>query len=420
MTQLASDNFTEYGPSYPVNLSSGNWTLPSGFSALKVSASGVVEGTATSTCVAEWTGLSWPNDQYSEVTFDGFGAAYSGPAVRLGSSAGYAALCGLSSDHNIYIQTLNNGSNIASHGYTPGSNDVIRLLVVGNVLSVYQNGSLVFSYTDTSNTFTSGNAGIACGGTSNAPLFTAWDGGNTATTSPISASITGTSSVTADLAGSGALASSITGTGTVSATLNGFNLSASILGVGTVSGTLQGAGALESSIAGVATVSADLTGFSYIVSAILGTSTIDAALVGSGKLSGSVNGLAVVSGTLTGLAALLAEIYGQAVVSGELQGLTAIACEIFGIGIVTATGTANFIPSIVQLTMLRIIRAAQQQGLNITKSTVISTAYSWRMGHGYKAGLTLLPTPQWTIGYVMEQYDSLVAHGLIPPGAVTG
>jgi len=32
----------------------------------------------------------------------------------------------------------------------------------------------------------------------------------------------------------------------------------------------------------------------------------------------------------------------------------------------------------------------------------------------------LLPTPQWTIGYVMEQYDSLVAHGLIPPGAVTG
>jgi hypothetical protein len=195
---LASDNFTRANEN-PLS-DGGNWTTVTGWSALQV-ASNVCEGTANGNCGAYWSGRSWSNDQYSEVTVGStFGTGgFISPCVRMsgGNGYGYFIQGGLGSPRTVFCDKVVNGSGVAlgtaTTTVTPQIGDVFRLQVSGTTINFYQNGVLKLSQTDS--TYSSGAPGLhvegGAGGNSNAQC-TLWSGGNV-TTANCGALWTGTS-----------------------------------------------------------------------------------------------------------------------------------------------------------------------------------------------------------------------------------
>lgn len=99
-----------------------------------------------------------------------------------------------------------------------------------------------------------------------------------------------------------------------------------------------------------------------------------------------------------------------------IKAFSPLSCSIEG----TATVSA-FLPfqaNVIQQTMLRICYQALAQGITVTPTTVVSTAYTWGMVKPRGVFPPRYPGIPSDIGSCWEYWDELLASGLIPPGAV--
>jgi hypothetical protein len=179
---LASDVFIR--GAYPVNLgaNSDGWTTVIGASPLKVASAGIVESTATGVNnAALYTGLSWPNDQYSEITLGTVppGTCQTTLIVRSDASLNNCYLVE-ASGITLKLYVYNGGTPTGLFAYvgviyTQG--DVIRLSVNGSSVVVTQNGTALISVSDT--TVVSGSPGIliSCPVSITQATITSWNGG---------------------------------------------------------------------------------------------------------------------------------------------------------------------------------------------------------------------------------------------------
>jgi len=169
--QLAQDAF-----------SAGNWISPAngGFFNGFIFSAGSAKPQSVGTSAAANNQVTWPNDQYSEITMAALPAAGTsiGPAVRFnGSGNGYAALALGPFGNSVLIQLgtyLSGGfSSLISGNFALNSGDLLRLEVQGQVLTVKINGVPVLSISDSS--YSSGPPGI--GGAGTTAQASAWTGG---------------------------------------------------------------------------------------------------------------------------------------------------------------------------------------------------------------------------------------------------
>lgn len=179
--QLASDNFHR-------GSLGANWTPNAIRAGMTIASNEAIPASTGATDGASYTGISWPNDHYSEVT--------AGPGWKAGSGANiltaYARIGGSSASPTYYVMFVqNNGAiftekcvagtttNISGGGLsvTVNDGDVFRIYAVGSVISIYQNGQWLASYTDSS--IASGSAGMGANAAATATLcpIAAWAGG---------------------------------------------------------------------------------------------------------------------------------------------------------------------------------------------------------------------------------------------------
>lgn len=184
--QLATDTFNRANGGL-----GANWSTPTGGTAQQI-VSNNVESTVTNSYNAQYyNAASFSTDQYSEVTIGTLAASnYMGPIVRMqpGSNSGYVAQINGptgSANTTAILLTMTNGvtTNIATNfggvTTTPQIGDVFRLSVVGNVLSLYQNGTLVLQGNDVNNTYMTGQPGMFnYSATIGNSQISKWTGGN--------------------------------------------------------------------------------------------------------------------------------------------------------------------------------------------------------------------------------------------------
>jgi hypothetical protein len=190
LIQLATDNFTRAD----ANPISGSWDTVGGAAAWQIKsnmAESTVIGINANLSIS--TAVVWPADQYSEVTVgvSPINTDLGGPAVRFaaGSKNGYI-LFYQGGSGPITVQTVitpGSGTTIASSGTLNVSiGDVLRLVVIGNQLSAYQNGvEIIAPFTD--NTFATGSPGLSSyiqTGTTGNIRFSLWSGGSASITPP--------------------------------------------------------------------------------------------------------------------------------------------------------------------------------------------------------------------------------------------
>jgi hypothetical protein len=204
-TQVATDGFTSGNGDL-----SGNWVTPTGGTKLKIVSTNLCEPTAAATnCQMLYTGTSFSNDQYSEITIATMGGEpdFCQPIVRgqTGAKSFYAVLIagptGSAYAAQAYIYKVVSGSSTqlssTAPQITPQVGDVFRLQAVGSSpvqLSFYQNGFLILTAEDWSNAFTSGSPGIqqyAQTTLANAQL-SLWAGGNAAVIPTYGITVSGT------------------------------------------------------------------------------------------------------------------------------------------------------------------------------------------------------------------------------------
>jgi hypothetical protein len=190
-TQLAYDDFLR--GSYPENPLSdgGKWTTASA-TPLKVLSAGICEASALSlACEAAYTGTSWPNDQYSEVTLGRLAGNIGIPLLYVRGGAVFATQSyqlNLQLGQFAYLNKEDSGETLiltcaAAGGQTakPASYDVWRLSVTGTTLTVYQNNVVVGSVVNTK--WSSGTPGFGAYNDTNLSdaQVTFWSGGNPTT-----------------------------------------------------------------------------------------------------------------------------------------------------------------------------------------------------------------------------------------------
>jgi hypothetical protein len=185
--QVATDPFTRS----PGTLGS-NWTTPTGGSAAQIVSPNYVEATVLGTAAyAAYTGASFNADQYSDITIQSLFSVNSNlnAMVRMSTSSltGYLLnIVGpLNSATFVKVYKLVSGSftqlgDSAGVQITAQVGDVFRLHVVGNVLSVFQNGFMILQLQDVNNTITSGSPGFRMvdGTDLTRAQISAWAGGN--------------------------------------------------------------------------------------------------------------------------------------------------------------------------------------------------------------------------------------------------
>lgn len=163
----ASDNFT----GTEGNAINGNWSLPASVGAkcvyrsntAGVDSAGNVRGLA-------WTADTWPNDQYSQATVVGQGAAAgvaNGVSVRMATTGSTREWYAGGKENNsfnprtrIWKYVGGTISSLASAGASQdlAVNDVIKLTVTGTSLELFRNAASILTITDSSHA--SGKAGI--------------------------------------------------------------------------------------------------------------------------------------------------------------------------------------------------------------------------------------------------------------------
>jgi hypothetical protein len=174
--QVASDNFT----SGTGNLSS-NWTTQTGVTKLQIVAGPYTEPfTNATSCSMLYTGASFKQEQYSEVTLhtlsESVDNSYAFPII-LGSTAaqtGYYAFitgpAGSLQNSGLHSYIVRKNANVNTRlspqfTFTPSVGDIFRIAVrIGsdgnNILSFYQNGFLIMQCEDFGTNLVSGSPGI--------------------------------------------------------------------------------------------------------------------------------------------------------------------------------------------------------------------------------------------------------------------
>ncbi len=179
--QAITDNFMRVD----ANPLSGNWHIDSIAQPLQIATFKCL-ATAPSVVNVEYNNaISYPANQKAAITTATLGADdYSGPVVRWdGSSNGYRVIAGGAHDANLYIQKETAGTAVtigATVGYTFSANDKIELDVSGTsttTLTVFINGVMTTTRTDSTMPFTSGNPGIFIDATGSGTTVSLFCGG---------------------------------------------------------------------------------------------------------------------------------------------------------------------------------------------------------------------------------------------------
>jgi hypothetical protein len=145
---------------------SANWTTAPGMSALNIVTGPYVQTTANITsCGAVYTATSFDNDQYCEVVVQSLvaGSNFIVPMVRCSASVATRYQVNITSSLAVLYSSLS-GVTTQIGGpvsFTPVAGDVLRLTVVGNVLTLTQNGFTVFRIVDYYNSITTGKPGFS-------------------------------------------------------------------------------------------------------------------------------------------------------------------------------------------------------------------------------------------------------------------
>jgi hypothetical protein len=186
MSVLASDAFTDSDGTL-LTSHSANWSIQNGGEQLKV-LSNAVGVTATGNLRGNrYSGITWPNDMYSQATVVNVAASMLGVTVRCGSPNVWEFYFGGADannhGNNIYRITkwiAGVESNLAAHAsQVMQAGDVVKLSVQGTSLSLVVNGSEIVTATDSA--LTSGQAGIlAFHSDTTTPLWDTWEGGDIA------------------------------------------------------------------------------------------------------------------------------------------------------------------------------------------------------------------------------------------------
>ncbi len=165
-------------------------------------------GSFYSAAVAAPSG-TWPADQYAEMTLTTYGTA--GTAgylfLRQGSAASgnqYVAAVTAAGTYTFFAFVNAGAHTLATGAQASAQGDVFRFRVVGNVLTLYRNGSQVQTFTDTNNYVTAGSPGLgmispSAGGITKMQTALWAAGANQAATptfSPVAGSYVGTQTVT--------------------------------------------------------------------------------------------------------------------------------------------------------------------------------------------------------------------------------
>lgn len=191
MTALATDNFNRANNA---NLGTA-WDVMTGEANLEIVSNqcSVTPGSTAADATESNNSVTWPGDQYSQVTFaqcnytgganDGVGI---GPAVRCSTAARtyYRCCCAGTTANGTEIAKMIAGSYTAlAHGGAAWVNtDTAYLSVVGTALTAKRNGSNVTTATDAS--IASGRPGISYSSSSSSgtPAVDNWEGGDLAST----------------------------------------------------------------------------------------------------------------------------------------------------------------------------------------------------------------------------------------------
>lgn len=129
-----------------------------------------------------FSGISWPSDQYAEVTLGSVTGLIYAALARCSSSAAsfYKALLNALSQ-SVLLSVTNAGAATtlgSASGITPSVGDVIKVQAQGTTISLFYNGIQKVSVTDS--TLSSGSAGLftVYNQTPSDTAISAWDGGN--------------------------------------------------------------------------------------------------------------------------------------------------------------------------------------------------------------------------------------------------
>ncbi len=160
---------------------SAHWTLLVGSNSYEVSTSGGIANSAATFSGAYWNADVFPNDQYAQCVINVAGSSgnFNGICVRASTTGGANGYCVYVSktggQYAVFkevagvVTTL---SGTTSHAFA--LNDLLYLSIVGTTLTFKQNGTTLYTTTDSS--LTSGAAGVI-GYSASSDYITSWQGG---------------------------------------------------------------------------------------------------------------------------------------------------------------------------------------------------------------------------------------------------
>jgi hypothetical protein len=155
----------------------GNWSTPTGCSAARVRHNCLQKSLSGSTPWGTyWSADSFENDQYSQCIGLNLSGGPAGPAVRIDAGSATAYVYGMRSTtiQRFFKIVAGTWTQLGSdEGQTITTSTVCKISAVGTTLSLYADGSLIDTRTDS--TIASGSAGVMW---YDGQSYDDWEGGN--------------------------------------------------------------------------------------------------------------------------------------------------------------------------------------------------------------------------------------------------
>jgi hypothetical protein len=181
---LALDNFNRANEN---PLGNGVWSTVTGLSAMQVASNIATPSNLGADCGSRYSGISWPNDQYSraKLTVNGTVGVGAGIAlyVRVAAAAntGYRLTVDHAATNNVFVKRFNAGTPTTLTGFpvTQSWSDgaTWELRVTGSQVQVFLNGVQV-GPTVTDTNIASGSPGIGYSSTETSGSVEDWEGGD--------------------------------------------------------------------------------------------------------------------------------------------------------------------------------------------------------------------------------------------------
>jgi hypothetical protein len=169
MAPLAFEEFGQATDESPLS-DGGNWSAVSNAifaGSMKVASQFALPNANSTNAISIWTGRTWPNDQYSEITV--------GPVDTTSSAWDSVRMNTAGTGYLLAIKGGTNGCSLFNEGSSAGQigssftiaglaeDDAIRLTVTGQspvTLTVSRNGTVIQTFTDSTNVISSGSPGL--------------------------------------------------------------------------------------------------------------------------------------------------------------------------------------------------------------------------------------------------------------------